>query len=1117
MRRSPPSTCPTPTPPPERVKRKAPGKPQPVITASTSATPSASSPHPSTPSSSSFPTSGLTGLSDSAAEQLFYATVLSWDPTVPRDTSEDPGPPLSFTASSSSSPPPPSPPPTPPPPPTFASSAAYQSFFRPLLLLDFFSQLQQSYDGNVSQPHSFAAQVQPMRVVRVDEREGKGASSDMHSVDLLHCNDPSLDPRDRRRHLRDLQQWTHGDLALLRHHAAADAEPDGADAPKGSLGRGAGKKGKRRRAGLGRVDCHVVCVVDSVDPVYSKEEAGPLCSVRVRAHLPPTPAPPRVRAMWEALHPPAPAEAEEKRVGESRRPAYEGLYSLVRLDSPVTTMREFTALQRIDGLALLPHLLNPNPTSAVAATFSPAPLAAPAAGLAPEVAQSFVSTLPEQYRHYLSTHLNAYQLNAVQLCAFNSRQPGFTLLQGPPGTGQQPSATMFHDLVVRGSWSHAATLSLCYAASTAGKTKTVVSILNSLHLRAYQSHYSSLIRSLLHVPRSVLASLRHSAVGDSPSQPITVDELISDLSHPPSSSPSALSSSLPSPPRILPKPRLLVCAPSNAGVDEIITRVLGLELPPPAKGGFVDGSLTRYSPDIVRIGQGDSVREEVRANISLDVLVDAYMKLTAEQLEARARGAARARAETKRELDQWVQTYRRRWEAVVQQRRPSDAEPEPGDVVEPHFLSTVAHLHERLHLATLDAQRCQSVLSLYASAGGGGGASAWSGAPPSLSRERRAAALDRLRLSFLNEAHIVFSTLSGAGLPILSSSQSQPFSALLVDEAAQATELSTLVAFRHNVPHVILIGDPKQLPATVFLLHELRGRAAIERSLFERLQAAGQEVQTLVVQYRMHAQIRSFPSRFFYDDRLQDGEVVSGAGYRKAFHTHRLLQPFLVFDVKAGEYERSGERREVERVQAQFRVDAGRSWGNVTEAAFVAHLVERLLTLYPQEVRGTGIGVITFYQQQKRLLEEMMAAMKGRVEGVEGVEVSTVDGFQGREKEVVLVSCVRQRRKGGVGKRRGIGFVADIRRMNVALTRGKWAMWVCGDVDVLSEGSVEWKAFTDDATNRGLVRRWKDVQAEGKEWLPFQKLAPSSNSAGLHPSRSTAEEPPPALERVVLS
>ena len=531
---------------------------------------------------------------------------------------------------------------------------------------------------------------------------------------------------------------------------------------------------------------------------------------------------------------------------------------------------------------------------------------------------------------------------------------------------------------------------------------------------------------------------------------------------------------------MLPKPRLLVCAPSNAGVDEIITRVLG-DASPATKGGFVDGQLVRYSPDIVRIGQTDSVREEVKAAISLDVLVDGYMKLTAEQLTVRARRSLRAMHDTHRELDVWVKTYRKRWEVAVLARPPSASEPEPADVVEPHFLSAVAHLHERLHLARLDHERCQFILTLY-DGGTGSGASALpsSSAPPPLNRERRAAAVDRLRLSFLNEAHIVFSTLSGAGLPLLSSAQSQAFSALLVDEAAQATELSTLVAFRHNVAHVILVGDPRQLPATVFLHKEVVGRAAIERSLFERLQSAGQDVQTLIVQYRMHAEIRSFPSRFFYDDRLQDGDVVRGPGYTKDFHRHPLLKPFVLFDVRVDELKRGAEAKEVERVHAQFRLEQGKSSGNVAEAAFVVRLVEQLLTLYPQEVRGSSIGVITFYQQQRRLLEEMLRALRGRVAGVEQVEVSTVDGFQGREKEVVLVSCVRGRRWGGGGagkgakRTRSIGFVADVRRMNVALTRGKWAM-----VGVRRRGGAERRQRRVEGVHRGRTQSRRCQEPDG--------------------------------------
>ena len=1059
---------------------------------------------PSTPSHLA-PGAPLTaGMSDVAAEHLFYETVLAWDPTQPRDALDDDStaaPPPSSASSSS----PPSPPPPTPPLATFPGGAAYQAFFRPLLLLDFLSQLQQSYEANLTQPHSLAAQLQPLTVTSVEERDGRGASQSMFTVHLLHVNDEAINPLERRRKQGQMRDWVAGDLALLRHHVGGDKRGvEGGEEGREVKGKQRRReREKKQRASLGRVDHFVMCVIDNVESAFGRDGNAPLYAVRVRVHLPLTAAtPPRARAMWEALHPKMTMETDEKQ-RDRPRASYEGVYSVVRLESPVTTAREFIALQLVDSLSLLPHLLNPVPSWSTPSMVTSAPLLEPSTGVSADGLHSFTSSLPEQYRGYLSTHLNAYQLQAVQLSAFRCRQPGFTLLQGPPGTG---------------------------------KTKTVVSILNTLHLRAYQSHYSSLIRALLAVPKSVLASLRRGpAAGDTASQPITVDDLIFDLTAPPSSSStSASTSSSPFPssaiPRILPKPRILVCAPSNAGVDEIITRVLGVESSTTVKGGFVDGALVRYSPDIVRIGQSESVREEVKEKISLDVLVDGYMKLTAEQLEARARHASRARVDTKRELDQWVQTYRRRWEAAVKQGDPRAPEPEPSEVVEPHFLSAIAHLHERLHLATLDADRCQSILSLYHSSSNSHTTTALpsTSAPPALSRERRAAALDRLRLSFLNEAHIVFSTLSGAGLPILSSSLSHPFSALLVDEAAQATELSTLVAFRHNVAHVILVGDPKQLPATVFLHREVRARQAIERSLFERLQGAGQEVQTLVVQYRMHREIRSFPSRFFYEDRLVDGEVVGSAGYVKEFHRHPLCRPMLLFDVRLDEYERAGEREEVQRVHAQFPLDRGKSSGNVTEAAFVARMVELLLTLYPTEVRGASIGIITFYQQQKKILEQMMADMRSRVAGMEGVEVSTVDGFQGREKEVIIVSCVRQRRGGGGGRgkvRKGIGFVSDIRRMNVALTRGKWAMWVCGDVEVLSEGSVEWKALVEDARSRGLVKRWRDVRNEDARWLPFQRVEPSRGAtawkstqldgAGVVGTTATSDDPPPPpLERV---
>ena len=188
----------------------------------------------------------------------------------------------------------------------------------------------------------------------------------------------------------------------------------------------------------------------------------------------------------------------------------------------------------------------------------------------------------------------------------------------------------------------------------------------------------------------------------------------------------------------------------------------------------------------------------------------------------------------------------------------------------------------------------------------------------------------------------------------------------------------------------------------------------------------------------------------------------------------------------------------------------GKSSGNVVEAAFVVRLVERLLAMYGDEVTASAIGVITFYQQQKRLIEAMLATHLTTAAGT--VEVSTVDGFQGREKDVIVVSCVRQGREsysGRVSRARSIGFVSDVRRMNVALTRGKYGMWVVGDVDVLSGGSVEWAALAADARRRGLIRSAMDVVRMDESFVPLRKRL----TAGV--VRHTAgEDQLPPLERV---
>lgn len=242
---------------------------------------------------------------------------------------------------------------------------------------------------------------------------------------------------------------------------------------------------------------------------------------------------------------------------------------------------------------------------------------------------------------------------------------------------------------------------------------------------------------------------------------------------------------------------------------------------------------------------------------------------------------------------------------------------------------------------------------------------------------------------------------------------------------------------------MILVGDPQQLPATVFVSGD---RARLyERSLFERLQQAGQPVVMLTTQYRMHSAIRTFPSRFFYNDALVDSERVLGDEWNLPYHTSRRFQPYLFYDLRSRETKR------------------GRSLRNRTEAEFVVQLLTELLlsfgNLKPPPL--TSCAVITPYREQLQEVSELLAVRSRsdvRFAALQGVEVSTVDGFQGREKDIIVYSCVRA----GSGR---IGFVKDVRRMNVAITRARYALWVVGDALTL-RSSPAWRALIEDARLR---------------------------------------------------
>eukprot|EP00743_Colponemidia_sp_Colp-15_P012804 GILK01014683.1.p1 GENE.GILK01014683.1~~GILK01014683.1.p1 ORF type:complete len:800 (+),score=101.60 GILK01014683.1:36-2402(+) len=304
--------------------------------------------------------------------------------------------------------------------------------------------------------------------------------------------------------------------------------------------------------------------------------------------------------------------------------------------------------------------------------------------------------------------------------------------------------------------------------------------------------------------------------------------------------------------------------------------------------------------------------------------------------------------------------------------------------------------------------------------------------------------MQRLRVSILNDADIVCCTLSGSGMDMFQQ-LSHGFDVVVIDESAQAVELSCIIPLAYNASHCILVGDPKQLPATV--LSTVAVSKSYDRSLFERLQDSGAyPVFLLDIQYRMHPDIRSFPSLMFYDNALRDGKPLSEFSTDKyKFLENCSFGPYIFFDLLLSNESRSASN------QTSYR--------NVQEAQAAVNWVQKLLKNYPAYNFTNAIGILTPYKAQQLELQKQFAAVHdARLR--DSVEVNVVDAFQGREKDIIVFSCVR------ANEGRGVGFLSDVRRMNVALTRARASLVVFGNSDCLNTNPY-WNELIDDTKRRG--------------------------------------------------
>jgi len=253
-----------------------------------------------------------------------------------------------------------------------------------------------------------------------------------------------------------------------------------------------------------------------------------------------------------------------------------------------------------------------------------------------------------------------------------------------------------------------------------------------------------------------------------------------------------------------------------------------------------------------------------------------------------------------------------------------------------------------------------------------------------------------------------------------------------------------LIPICQGVNQIYLVGDPSQLPATV-----LSSRAAIhgyDMSLFSRIMKAGYPVILLTLQYRMHPIICKFPSDVFYYGSLLDSSKVHRET-KRVWHDKLYFSPLVFYDVRGREKLASGSA----------------SFLNELEAHCAVTTYMHLITNFSQLRVSNQCGIISPYKDQVELIHRMISAYLGGCDMLNKcIDVDTIDGIQGREKDVVIFSSVRTRLK------RNIGFMADDRRLNVGLTRARSSMIVIGHTFSLSN-VITWKSLVDYCKEIGAL------------------------------------------------
>ncbi|KAL4318859.1 hypothetical protein GQ457_18G023450 [Hibiscus cannabinus] len=297
-----------------------------------------------------------------------------------------------------------------------------------------------------------------------------------------------------------------------------------------------------------------------------------------------------------------------------------------------------------------------------------------------------------------------------------------------------------------------------------------------------------------------------------------------------------------------------------------------------------------------------------------------------------------------------------------------------------------------------------------------------------------------IRQFCFKSASLLFSTASSSFK--LYKVKMKPLDVVVIDEAAQLKECESAIPLQlPGLVHSVLIGDEQQLPATV--LSNVSNKAGFGRSLFQRLTTLGHAKHLLNIQYRMHPSISCFPNSCFYNNNILDAATVKHKSYEKHYLPWPMFGPYSFIHV-SGREEQDG---------------VAHSHRNMTEVAVVQRLVQTLFTAWKRSRKRLSVGIISPYTAQVVSIQEKLGWKYEKADGFV-VKVKSVDGFQGGEEDIIILSTVRSNRTGA------IGFISSSQRTNVALTRAKHCLWIVGDGRTLSERESVWQDLVCDAKAR---------------------------------------------------